>query len=69
MFGKSKESKELAKVKLDKEFWEMNWYCLRKALKECVADGTITSEIYEKIIDKAADITLEQFEIIAKDQD
>lgn len=64
-----RKSKALARAKEDKKFWEMNWYAIRKALKECLADETISPEVYEKITSRAADLTLEQFEITVKIQD
>lgn len=64
-----RKSKELARAKVDKKFWETNWYAIRKALKEYLADGSISPEVYEKITSRAADLTLEQFEITVEIQD
>lgn len=61
--------KELAKIKWNKRFWEINWYSIRKAVDDCVADGTISPEDRKKIIDRASDITLEQFGLFEKESD
>lgn len=63
------KSKELATIKWNKRFWEINWYAIHKAVDECVADGSIDPEIRKKIIDRASDITLELFGLISKNQD
>ena len=68
MFKSRKLVKELARAKSDKRFWETNWYSIRKALKECLADGTISPEIYEQITSRASDITFEQLGIVLNEQ-
>lgn len=40
--------KELATIKWNKRFWEINWYAIRKAVDDCVADGTISPEDRKK---------------------
>ena len=61
--------KELAKIKWNKRFWEINWYSIRKAVHYCAGDGTISPEDRKKIIDRASDFTLEQFGLISKNKD